>query len=279
VAARRLLGEAIVEETFRPNVVNENSVIAGLDFAAGPPLKGFVVTRPKRFASIVLNALREQPLLAETQYGLGRSAAFMSDVKNRWAAQWLGWDGYGRFWAQLVRHVIPRRAGEGATWHVTRREGEAVIELSALDSSRAYRDGLSPRVRVTPPDAPPSVLALRQVGPGRYRAAAPVSAGGTAAYRFEVLDGGGIGPRDLAQLGTRSLSYAWSDEYRVLPPNNALLRSLSEQTGGVFAPPAEAIFAQRDDRLVAPVALWPWLAVCALVAFLLDILVRRLPRF
>ena len=276
---RRLLGEAIVEEPFRPMVINRADALAGLDFAAGPELKGFVVSRPKRFAEVLLQAVKKEPLLVETHYGLGKTVAFLSDVKNRWAAQWIGWEGYGRFWAQLVRDTMARNEREGITWQVRRQGSEAVIELSALAADRTYRDSLTPRVRLTRPEGETSVLPLRQVGPGRYRASASMAAGSGEPYRFEALEGGGLTKRDLAQLGTRTVSYPWSDEYRVLPPNNALLRSLSEATGGVFAPKAEEIFAPRGDGGLAARPLWPWFAAVALALFLLDILVRRAPRF
>jgi Ca-activated chloride channel family protein len=276
---RRLLGEAIIEEPFRPTVLNRADAIAGVDFAAGPELEGFVVTRPKRFAEVLLQAVKQEPLLVQTHYGLGKTVAFLSDVKNRWAAQWLSWDGYGRFWAQLVRDTMARTAAEGISWRVRRQGGEAVIEISAIDQNRLYRDNLAPKVRLTRPGGETAVLALRQIGPGRYRASAPMTTGSSEPYRFEALEGGGIAKRDLAQLGPRTLSYPWSDEYRVLPPNNALLRALSEQTGGMFAPKADDIFAWRGDGGLAPRPLWQWFAAAALVAFLLDILVRRAPRF
>jgi Mg-chelatase subunit ChlD len=276
---RRLLGEAIVEEPFRPTVLNRSDAIAGVDFASGPPLKGFVVARPKRFSEVLLQAVKQEPLLVETHYGLGKTVAFLSDVKNRWAAQWLTWDGYARFWAQVVRDAIARTAGEGMSWHVQRQGGDALIEVSALDGNRMYRDGLRPRVRVTRPDATGVTAALRQIGPGRYRASVPMTPDGSAPYRFEVLAGGGIVKSDLAQLGTRSVSYPWSDEYRVLPPNNGLLRALSEQTGGIFAPNADEIFAPLGDGALTAKPLWHWFAAAALALFLLDILARRTPRF
>ncbi len=276
---RRLLGEAIVEEPFHPTVTNRSDTIAGIDFALGPPLAGFVVARPKRFSEVLLQALKQEPLLVQTHYGLGKTVAFLSDVKNRWAARWLTWDGYARFWAQVVRATMPHAAADGSQWRVQRQGNDAFIELMALDDKRMYRDGLRPKVRVRAPSGETSIAALRQVGPGRYRASMPIAPDGSAPYGFEVLAGGGLGQRDLKQLGTRSLSYAWSDEYRALPTNNVLLRSLSEQTGGVFAPKANDIFAQYGDGGVAPRPLWFWFAAAALALFLLDILVRRAPRF
>ncbi len=274
---RRLLGEAIVEQSFHPTLAGRAPSIAGLDFAAGPPLRGFVVTRPKPFSEVLLQASREQPLLVQTQYGLGKTVAFTSDVKNRWAAHWLGWDGYGRFWSQVVRDTIPRSWGEGMSWRVSRAGRDALIELSALASDRTYRNGLTPKVRATLPDGQSSLLALRQVAPGRYRTSMPVESGRSAPYRFELLQGGGLSAREVAQAGTRSLTYTWPDEYRVLPANTRLLRALSERTGGGFEPQQGDIFAPRGDGGLVARPLWPWLAAAALLLFLLDVLVRRTP--
>jgi len=274
---RRLLGEAIVEESFHPKVTERTESIAGLDFAAGPPLRGFVVARAKPFSEVLLQASRERPLLVQTHYGLGKTVSFLSDVKNRWAAQWLRWDGYERFWSQVVRDTIPRGSGEGLSWHVSRDGRDALIEVSALAADRTYRNGLNPKVRVTLPDGRSSVVALRQVGPGRYRASTAVEPGHGAPYRFALLEGGGLAKAELAQTGTRSLTYPWPDEYRMLPPNTRLLQALSERTGGGFEPKGEEIFADRGDGGLVAKPLWPWLVSAALLLFLLDVLVRRVP--
>jgi len=275
--ARRLLGESIVEAPFRPIVKAAAGAIAGVDFAAGPPLQGFVVGRAKRFADVLLEAPRDQPLLAQTQYGLGRTVVFLSDVKNRWAADWLSWPGYGRLWAQVVRDSMRRDTGEGLSWRVTRAGHEASIALAAYDAAGRTRGNLAPRVRVTRPDGNTSVVSPRQIAPGHYRAQVPLAGAGAAPWRFELLPAAGITPAELARAGTRSLHWPYSDEYRMLPANVALLRALSEQTGGAFAPPAEDIFRPRGDGGTVQRALWPWWAAAALLLYLLDLLVRRAP--
>ena len=274
---RRLLGDAIVEEQFRPTIGSRSEVLAGLDFTAGPPLGGFVTTRAKQFSDVLLRAPDEQPLLATTQYGLGRTTAFLSDVKNRWSAKWIGWKGYGRFWSQVVREVIPRRAEAGIDWHVTRNGGEARVELTALSTELAYRNGLLPKVRVTDPYGESVTVLLRQVAPGEYRAGLPIAAN-SRAYRFELLEGGGISKRDVSTAGEQILSYTWTDEYRLLPPNNRLLRDISASTGGMFAPEAKDIFADYDDAQLVPRSMWYWFVAAALLLFLVDILIRRAPR-
>jgi uncharacterized membrane protein len=42
----------------------------------------------------------------EWTYGLGRTMAFTSDAKNRWARDWVGWENYRKFWSQAVRSVL-----------------------------------------------------------------------------------------------------------------------------------------------------------------------------
>ena len=273
----RLLGDSIVEEAFRPRVLGWSPILAGVDFATGPELKGYVVSKPKRFAEVLLEAKNDQPLLAETHYGLGKTVGFLSDVNNRWAADWLGWPGYAKFWAQVVRDSARRDSDEGMRWRVTRDRRDAVIELTAVGRDGIYRHDLWPQVRITTPSGYNGVAALRQVALGRYRAQVPITAAGPMPWRFELLPGPGISPGQVARLGNRRLFYSYPDEYRTLPPNLPLLRTLSEQTGGIFAPKAEEIFRLRGDTGLRATPLWPYCAGFALLLFLLDILVRRAP--
>ena len=51
------------------------------------------------------------PLLAFWPIGLGRTAVFASDVKDRWATDWLRWRGYGPFFSAVVHAIERQRAG------------------------------------------------------------------------------------------------------------------------------------------------------------------------
>ena len=158
------------------------------------------------------------------------------------------------------------------------REGRnALIDLTALGNGGSFRNGLWPEVRITAPSGRTSVAALRQVAPGRYRAQVPLAATNSVAWRFELLPAPGMSAAEVARAGSRKLFYSYSDEYRLLPANLPLLRTLSEQTGGVFAPAAEEIFKPRGDGGVSTAPLWRYCAGAALLLFLLDILVRRAP--
>jgi uncharacterized membrane protein len=274
---RRLLGEAMLEEEFRPLVAHRVAALDGLDFAAAPPLRGMVMARPKKFSDVLLRGPQQRPLLVTTHYGLGKTVAFLSDAKNRWSSEWIGWEGFGRFWAQVVRDAMSRSESAEVALRVARAGQEASVELRALGADRSHRSGLSPVVRVTEPTGRSATLALRQVAPGHYAARRTIEAGYPQPYRFELIEGGGLTARDVRLAGRRSLSYAWSDEFRVLPPDVDTLRALSERTGGAFAPRAEEIFAPEATQRAVPRSLWPALVAAALVLFLLEILWRRMP--
>lgn len=273
--ARRLLGQSIVETTFQALPRTSSPLIAGVDFAGGPPLHGFVAARAKRVAEVLLVAPQEQPLLVQTQYGLGRTVAFLSDVKNRWAAQWLGWPGYARMWAQVVR-AVARPASDAMQWRIERQQREARLTLIARDEA-GFRTTLSPQVRMTAPDGSVRTLALRQTAPGVYDARVHLTAARQAPYRFRLLPDGGVGEHDSARLGERALHFAYSDEYRTLPPDVALLERLSVETGGQPGADAARIFDPGSDGGTQRSALWPGCLGAVLLLFLIEIAVRRMP--
>jgi uncharacterized membrane protein len=275
--ARRLLGESLVEEPFRPIAKGRSEVLAGIDFKSGPELKGFVAAKAKRFSDVLLEAKDGQPLLAETRYGLGKTVAFLSDAKNRWAVDWLAWPGYGKFWAQVVRDAARDAATPEFTWQVARHGGEGSLKLTALNQDGSFRNDLWPKVRVLRPTGEASVLMLRQSAPGTYSGRITLAAVSAAPYRFELLPGPGLPAQEIARIGARALYYPQSDELRARPADVAMLKALSEGTGGRFAAKAEEIFAPSSDGGMTATPLWAAFAGAALLVFLLEIVVRRAP--
>jgi len=171
---------------------------------------------------------------------------FTSDVKNRWAANWLDWPGYGKLWAQLTREIMRRDSGEELEFRVSREGGEAVISLNALTADGHFRDDLAPRVRVTAADGTATSVELHHSGAGAYRLRVPLASG--SALSFELAESPGLSRSALERTGSRRLFYAYPDEYRALPPNIELLRTLAEETGGKLAPSIAEVFAQNGDH-------------------------------
>ena len=272
---QRAVRSNLLEDAFKPLVKRSMQAFRGVDFDRVPLLKGYVSVTARDNAEVFLVSDSGSPVLASWQYGLGKVVAFTSDVKNRWAANWLEWAGYGKLWAQLTRDTMRRDSGEELDFRVSREGGEAVISLNALTADGHFREDLAPRVRVTGPDGATTTVELRHSGAGAYRVRVPVASG--APLRFELAESPGL-PRQAAdRAGSRRLHYAYPDEYRTLPPNIELLRTLADETGGKLAPSIAEVFAQQGDPSRIARALWPWLAMLALCLYLLDIAARRAP--
>lgn len=273
---QRAVHSNLLEESFKPVVKRGGAALRGIDAGALPELRGLVSSKAREHAELLLAAPSGSPLLARWQYGLGTAVAFTSDVKNRWASDWIKWPGYAKFWSQQVRDVMRRDPGEALDFHVVREAGQAVIRLSALTAQGGFRNDLAPKVRITRPDGKTSTVVLVQTGAGRFEARWPLERA-LSTERFELVEAAGITPQGLSRIGSRVLHQDYPAEYRGLPPDMNLLEGLASATGGKVAASIPEIFAQRGDVSPDTRELWPWLAACALLFYLLDIALRRSP--
>ncbi len=164
---------SLVEEPFVPVPAAPSPLAAGIDWKTCPPLLGYNSTKPKPTADIALATELGEPLLATWRYGLGQTAAFTSDAAARWAGEWLTWDGYGKFWAQVVRGLL--RKSEQAAFQVRQTElgdgSRLRLDIDALTPEGGFRDRLP--IDVTALDAGSGqtrTARAEQTGPGSYRA-------------------------------------------------------------------------------------------------------------
>ena len=164
---------SLVEEPFNPVPAGPSPLTGGIDWKNCPPLLGYNSTKPKPTAQIALATELGEPLLATWRYGLGQTAAFTSDAEARWAGEWLTWDGYGKFWAQVVRGLL--RQSEAATFqvHATETDGgrRLRLDIDALTPEGGFRDRLPIDITGLDTGTGQSQSArAEQVAPGSYRA-------------------------------------------------------------------------------------------------------------
>jgi uncharacterized membrane protein/uncharacterized protein YegL len=263
-------GKTLREESFKPVVKKNVEAFKGIDFETAPPLLGYVATKSKDTSEVLLESKRKDPILARWQYGLGKSAAFLSDLKDRWAVDWLRWNGYPKFWSQLVRETMRRRDDNEFDFRVVKDGDAAKISINAIRKDGQFRNKLEAQVRVVGPDQNVSEVAVHQVGPGAYEAKYPLGKKGSYLFRAAGADTGGA---------SRVLAYSYPDEYHFYPPNTELLRSISNETKGRFQPRPEDIFDANGESTALPTPLWPYLAALALLLYLADVLLRRVRLF
>jgi uncharacterized membrane protein len=263
-------GKTLREESFKPVVKKNVEAFKGIDFEAAPPLLGYVATKSKDTSEVLLESKRKDPILARWQYGLGKTAAFLSDLKDRWAVDWLRWNGYPKFWSQLVRETMRRRDDNEFDFRVVKDGDEAKISINAIQKDGQFRNKLENHVRVIGPDQTVSEVPIHQIGPGAYQAKYSLGQKGSYLFRAIGADSGGA---------SRVIAYSYPDEYHFYPPNTEMLRSISDETKGRFQPHPQEIFDPNGETTDLPTPLWPYLATMALLLYLTDVLLRRLRLF
>ncbi|MFQ5612503.1 MAG: VWA domain-containing protein, partial [Anaerolineae bacterium] len=261
----------IVEETFSPEVVSPSPILQGL--AELPPLRGYVATSPKMTAQLVLRGGSEgDPLLAQWQYGLGRSVAWTSDAKGQWALDWVRWPDFARFWSQAVRWTLVEGAGGGLESQVRLEGDRATIAVEALDAEGRFLNNLDLSLNLVGPDLAPQALSLRQTAPGLYEGDFRPEQTGTYLLRLSAQAG-----QEVVAAQTTGFVLTYSPEYRTTGVDAALLPDLAEIGGGQVLSLAEpgAAFAHSLPPARGQSDLWPGLLALAVLLLPLDVGLRR----
>lgn len=269
---KKVVGTSLVEEPILTVMKQPTGSLAGIDLQSAPPLQGHIAVKAKDTAETILVTQQGAPLLTRWQYGLGKTVFFTSDVKNRWSADWVQWEGYGKFWSQLTRSVT-KQLGSTTVFFSGDRENEAaVFNLTLLTEGGSYRNSLSPKLRVTVGQEESSVD-MSQISPGQYRLVVPFI--GQEAISATLEAGEDISSEVVDMAGSRAIFPGFPAEYRFSEPNLELLSVVASSTGGELGARAEEIFTPSGDTAQKRFALWPVLMTLALISFLLDIFVRR----
>ncbi|MDE7249188.1 MAG: VWA domain-containing protein, partial [Lachnospiraceae bacterium] len=84
--------------------VQKNHELTNNLFADGwPVLYGYIAATPKTASSpVIVSDDKENPILTVWQYGLGRTAAWNSDVTGEWSGAFAGKDDYVQMWKRIV---------------------------------------------------------------------------------------------------------------------------------------------------------------------------------
>jgi Mg-chelatase subunit ChlD len=267
-----------VEEYFQPVVSAPADFLRGIDLGSSPHLHGYVATRAKPApAQVVLRSELGEPLLARWRVGLGWTLAWTSDVKNRWAVEWLRWPGFQPFWTRLVREHMRQRKSQTFDMRAEVVADELRVEVDAIGPDDRFINGLDGTVTVRgPADGTPfeRTLPLRQTAPGRYEARLPLERFGAFTLEARHLRDG----RQVAESRAQA-SHPYPLEYATPSPAPELLERIASLTGGGANPTPEQIFDARGERIRAHEEWWPRLVFAALALLLIDLLLRRVRLF
>jgi uncharacterized membrane protein len=268
----------LMEKSFLPRQTSAAESLRGISVEGMPALKGFVLTYMKPGAEMDLSALYGAPLLASWRYGLGRTAAFTSDLRGRWSGAWLSWDQFPRFISQLARWV--ERPSDSGILHpaVTVSSGKASLTVDASDTLGEFVNGLDITAVVIAPGGTSSSFGVPQTGPGTYQSGFTAQEVGD----YTVTLSAQSEDSRLAPVSV-GVNVPYSEEYRMLGTDTALLSNLAAVTGGRVISSAQDSAAisealRREQGAAGSGSdAWRPLLLASLLLFFADIAVRRLP--
>jgi hypothetical protein len=260
-----------VEKAFKPTVLAQKSpILNGIKPKDMPPLKGYMVTRPKPGAQVVLSSEARglnDPILAHWRYGLGTTMAYTSDVVPRWSAKWIGWKSFSKFWVQAVRFMLRQ---DKSNWRVKVQHvpGGAMLTVDT-GRDRAPEGELFAYLAMK--DGKEIEIPLERIGLGKYRGRAQTHLSGKFGLNLREKRKG-----KLYHQHTRGIIIPhFLGEYRQFAPNQRLLRRVARLSSGSFNP-------QTSEPLLAPTEktarfnpVWQYLVGLALVLFVSEVGLRK----
>jgi uncharacterized protein YegL len=255
------------EEPFRPSVVEPMDFLDDVDFAAQPPLEGYVLTELRPGAEPVLATPDGDPLLAHWYVEQGRVMSFTSATGDSWADGWRQDPGFRRLWSQMAWDMLRQRDSEELQLrldpHPT-NENLRIVTATVPDLESEEPPVLQ---MARQPDDPKS-LELERRGPGLWQAEVEIEDG------FIVW---GSPPSSSEPMAAVAEDRPFSPDLAAFGPDAAALDTLAELGGGRVI--------QRDQEILIPservptlVALRLPLLLLALVLYLVSVMLQRLPQ-
>jgi hypothetical protein len=281
--AKTLRRSQLQVRDFVPVLTNVDPMLK--EISDSPQLHGYVLTTPRDDprATVVLAAppteselkageTETDPILAVWRYGLGVTAAFTSDLTERWGKDWVGWDQYQKLVNQMITRIGRARREQflRVYTYVNGNEGVVVVEDFHPDETL-----LDVTVSVSGPNGFEQSQQVRQIAPRRYQTIMPLKGEG----RYQVMLGATDGTRNETAYAGFIVSY--SPEYLRFRANPIVLRDIAEKTGGSeleteqsYEDLAKTIYGNRKPkRSSRPIFDWFLMGLACLLP--LDVAIRR----
>lgn len=262
--------KTMVEKELLPIPNPASPFVKDLANHAFPPLKGYVETQVKPGARTDVSLRtdgKRPPLAASWSYGQGKAMAFTSDANGRWSAPWVSWEGFSKFWSQVLQWSLPEAKPQAET-HFSVTLGQSETGLSVdLFSYGTSEEGRAASARIQGSGETKASLLLQRLAPGHYQGIYQTTKAGD--YRIEVTlpSGERLGP-----LGY-TLPPPHIAEAPQAQPNLPLLEALARETDGALNPDVSSLV--QPVAPPEPYPLLPYLIPLAMALYFLELLVRR----
>ena len=250
--------------TFSLAVDGSHEITAELFEEGWPQVYGYVSASPKRASHVLIASEKDDPLLTVMQYGLGHTAAWNTDVTNKWTAEYAGESDYVQLWRRIVDYSVGNVSIGEDSLEVETEGGYTDIVYHALD----YGGQTKVEAVYTDPAGNTQTALLQASAPGRFEAKLDTDATGLYNLSVRRLEDG-----DIANAVTTAVAVQYADEYK-FDVTAAAFTGFVERYGAMLNP-QENFWQHRKSETKERYELTKWLILVLIFWFVMDIALRR----
>jgi len=251
---------------FTPIVSNNHNILSGVAENGLPSLLGYVGASAKETAREILKSDEEDPILTVWQYGLGKTAAWNSDISGKWSGNYINWSKNLKLWQNLINFTIENYDNENVTMDVSEQGGKATVTLKNKNSDQ----GLKSSVVVVSPSGESSEEKLYETAPGEYKTTIALKE--TGVY---MINGKQVKNGEVVNSVNTGYAVQYSPEYKINNTSTNIDKLVTSIGGKNITNPKE-VFVNADTNKRGYIDVTPFLLSLALIIFMFDIALRRL---
>jgi len=262
----------VTQRLSRSRFVTESSEVTGPAIeAAGltdvPHLSGYVLTFPRASARTDLWA-GSDPLFSTWQIGLGSVSVLNTDLAGIWSGGWVSWPQLSVLMEELIRSTQPITLSSSGLYPAFEVDGARTkITVDVREGDGALANFVHLTATMLPERA---TFTLPQVAPGLYAVTIPSPEEGGYALQIAETFGG----REVVL----PISIPYAAEFEETGVDEASLRRIADLTGGLVLAPGDPLPEIDARKLARFRPIRRELLAAAMALFLLDLLLRKIPR-
>lgn len=227
-------------------------------FANGvPQMNAYIGTTAKQGATVIAESEKEDPVLAQWQYGLGKTFAFTSDSTGKWTGDWARWQEWGTFWQTLISQMLP---SYNDVAYDVRVESDGSFMITDPTNEAAFLD-----IVAVNEAGEELATQLETISTSQVRATVQTEPG---LIFFRIAD-------EEYTIYQAGLSVPYSAEYESRPVNESLVEELTKQTGGATIKEPQEVFRDFTQKGADRQNIATWLMLATMLLFFMDITIRR----
>ncbi|WP_409275651.1 VWA domain-containing protein [Neobacillus sp. SCS-31] len=229
-----------------------------------PQMNAYIAVTPKPRARVPVLSEKDDPVLAQWQYGLGTTLAFTSGLSGKWSGDWARWPGWPGFLNQVVTESLPKYDSEPYSVSVDKDKGEAVISLNSENA-----DPIPIEATVLTQEGEAVDANTKLVSPGKYELIIP---GRPGMYYLSIRKKDKEGVSSVYRTG---FSVPYSKEFLLKGTNKEFLNELVSFSGGRELTSPKEAFRPLASKPFTKQPISEYLLLAAFLLLVAEIFLRR----